>query len=411
MDVRTQQPRAVVVTALNLVTSLGLDFRSTWKAILAGQSGVQRISRFDTAGLATQIAAELPGEFEEFVGRYCSRRLRKMSGRAVTMGIACAKAAIEEHGIDFAAYPSLRRAVIFGAADTGHAAADSDDFWILKTMMHAVPACLAIDYGCEGPCYVTSAACASSAYAIAAGYDLIASGRADIVIAGGSSSISNREHIRGFNELGALSTKNDDPARASRPFSADRDGFVIGEGAGVLVLEAAEAAAARGALVYGEIAGYGMTNEAYNLMSPRPEGEGMARTMQVALASSGVLPTDVDYINAHGTATVQNDAYETEAIRRLFGARAAKVPVSSTKSMLGHTAGACGAVEAAVTLLAMHHGVLPPTINHTADPQLNLDFVPNVPRACTVRAALSNSFGFGGCNATLVFRQAYTRSM
>lgn len=396
--------RKVVITGMNTVTSLGLDLETTWQGLIEGRSGIRRIQQFNPDGFATQIAGELPDGFEDYVRRYCHRRLMKQTSRGTWLGVACAKAAVEGSGIDFNRIERGRCAVVFGAADTGHSNAYNQDFWILKTMPHVVPALLSMEYALEGPSLLLSAACASSAYAVGYAYDLIASGRADVVIAGGSSAIVNPEHIRGFNELNALSTANEDPPRASKPFSQGRDGFVIGEGAGVLIMEAEETARRREARIYAEVAGYAMTNEAFNLMSPRPDGAGMAHTMRQAMTSAGVSREEVDYINAHGTSTALNDKYETLAIKQVFGSRAYQIPVSSSKSMIGHTAGACGAVEAVITVLSLARGLIPPTINYSPDPELDLDYVPHQARRQAIRVALSNSFGFGGCNATLVFR-------
>lgn len=395
-------PRKVVVTGLNMITALGFDRESSWRGLVEGRSGVGRITLFDPSDCATQIAAQAPDDLEEFARRYCHRRLMKQSSRATWLGLSCAKAAVAEFGLDFTSFDRTRCGVLWGGADPGPP--PQPDFWILKTMPHAVPALLAMEYGLEGPSLLLSAACASSAYAIGAGYDLIASGRAELVLAGGSSSIIDAAHIRGFNEMQALSTANADPPRACKPFSLGRDGFVVGEGAGLLVLEVEASARARGAIIFAELAGHAMTNEAFNLMSNRPDGAGMAQTMRLALQSAGVAPDDVDSINAHGTSTVQNDRYETQAIRQVFGTRASRIPVSAAKSMIGHTAGACGAVEAVITVLSLSRGVVTPTINYTPDPELDLDYVPNASRRHVSRVALSNSFGFGGCNASLVFR-------
>lgn len=397
--------RKVVVTALNLMTCLGLDRDSTWQGLLEGRSGIRRISRFDASAYETQIAGDLPGDFDEYARRYCSRRLTRQMARATLMGYVCAKEAVQGHQLDLTAFDPCRSAVVFGLADTGHSAIYGDEFWVLRTMPHGVASLLSMEYRLEGPSLILSAACASSAYALAYGYDLIALGQADLVIAGGTSSILNPEHLRGFNELGALSAANDEPDKASRPFSRGRDGFVIGEGAAVLVLEAEESAQARGAKPYAELAGYAMTNEAYNLMSPAPEGAGMARTLKRSLEHAGLAPEEIDYINAHGTSTQLNDKLETLAIKQVFGEAAYRIPVSSAKSMIGHTAGACGAVEAAITALSLHHGMLTPTINYTPDAELDLDYVPDRARRQNIRAAISNSFGFGGCNASLVLRK------
>ncbi len=388
-----------------MVTALGVDLEASWKGLVAGRSGIRPISLFDSSKHETRIAGEVPSEFDDYARQYCSRRLANQMGRAIKMGYVCTREAVDKSGIDFDVYDRTRCAVVFGAADTGHSSIHDPKYWILKTMPHGAAAWISQEYQLEGPNFTLSAACASSAYAIAYGYDLISANKADVVIAGGASSIVNPEHLGGFNELGALSVANETPEKASRPFSLDRDGFVIGEGAGVLVLESEESARARGATIYAEVAGYALTSEAYNIMAPRPGGVGMAKTMRMALASAGIAKEQVGYINAHASSTRLGDKYETAAIKDVFGNCASGVPVSSSKSMIGHTAGACGAIEAAITVLSMLNGVLTPTTNYTPDPELDLDYVPNDARECDVNIALSNSFAFGGCNATLVFRK------
>jgi 3-oxoacyl-[acyl-carrier-protein] synthase II len=397
--------RRVVATGLNVITPLGLDLESSWDGLVAGRSGIGKISLFDASTYQTRIAGELPADFDEYARRHCSRRLTRQMARAVKMGYVCTKEAVEKSQINFDDYDRLRCAVIFGAADTGHSSIYDDQYWIVKTMPHGVSSWISQEYKLEGPNLIVSAACASSAYAVAYGYDLIVANKADVVIAGGASSIVNPEHVSGFNELLALSVANDIPQRASRPFSKGRDGFVIGEGAGALVLESEESARARGATIYAEVAGYAMTSEAHNIMAPRPEGVAMAKTMRKALEETGIARDRIDYINAHGTSTAQNDKCETKAIKEVFGDLAYGIPVSSAKSMIGHTAGACGAIEAAITMMSICDGILTPTINHTPDPELDLDYVPNKAREKDVKVALSNSFGFGGCNATLVLRK------
>jgi 3-oxoacyl-[acyl-carrier-protein] synthase II len=388
-----------------MMTPLGVDLGASWEGLLAGKSGIGRISLFDTTHNETKIAGELPGDFDEYARRYCSPRLAKQMARAIKMGYVCTKQAIAGSGIDFDAYDRTRCAVIFGAADTGHSSIYDDKYWIMKTMPHGVSSWVSLEYKLEGPSFTVSAACASSADAVCCGFDLIQANKADVVIAGGASSIVNPEHVSGFNEVRALSVDNEIPEKASRPFSVDRDGFVIGEGAGVLVLQSEEAARARGAPIYAEVAGYAMTNEAFNIMTPYPQGVGMAKTMRTALDSAGIANRRVDYINAHGTSTPLNDKYETTAIKDVFGDLAYGIPVSSAKSMIGHTAGACGAIEAVITIMSIREGVLAPTINYTPDPELDLDYVPHHARKHDVNVALSNSFGFGGCNTTLVFRK------
>ena len=397
--------RRVYVTAVNMITSLGLDLETSWRALVAGQSGIRKISLFDASAYQTQIAGELPAGFDEYARHYCSRRLARQMARATVMGYVCARKAIESSSIDFKNLDRTRCAVIFGTADTGHSKIYDNSYWVLKTMQHSTPALLSMEYGLEGQSMSLTAACASAAYAIGCGYDLITSNKADVVITGGASAIVNPEHVSGFNELGALSVSNDPPELASRPFSKGRNGFVIGEGAGVVMLESEASARARGATILAELVGYATTNEAYNIMGPAPGGAGMAKTMRLALQGTGIACDEVDYINAHGTSTPLNDKFETLAIKDVFGARAHAIPVSSAKSMIGHTAGACGAVEAVITVLSLQHGIITPTLNFCRDPELDLDYVPDIARKKSIQVALSNSFGFGGCNASLVLRK------
>lgn len=265
---------------------------------------------------------------------------------------------------------------------------------------------ISLEYRLQGPNFTVSSACASSAYAIALGYDLIKNGMADVVIVGGADSIVNKEEIDGFNSIYAISTENHAPEKASKPFSKDRDGFVIGEGAGVLVLESERSALARQATIYAEIAGYALSSEAYNIMAPMKDGEGIAQCIAQALKNAGVETTQVDYINAHGTSTTLNDKYETLAIKKVFGDRAYQIPISSSKSMIGHTIGAAGAIELIITIQTIVHSLITPTINlDQADPELDLDYVPNQSRSREVNCALSHSFAFGGHNAVLVIKK------
>jgi 3-oxoacyl-[acyl-carrier-protein] synthase II len=323
--------------------------------------------------------------------------------RATKIGYVCAREMVARDGIEFSRFDKLRCACVFGVVDAGHSRIYDNQYWVIKTMPHAVSAWLAIEYGLEGLNVSVSAACASSAFSIGQAYDLIRLGRADAVLTGGTSAIVNPEHVDGFNEVGALSCANGDPARASKPFSRGRDGFVMGEGAATLLLESLDSARARQAPIYAEMLGYAATSECYNIVAPVPGGAGMAKTMREALRDARLGPERVDYINAHGTSTALNDKYETLAIREVFGGRAASIPVSAPKSMIGHTAGACGAVEAAITIQCLRTGIVHPTINYDPDPDLDLDYVPHQARRHDVRVALSNSFGFGGCNACLVF--------
>lgn len=395
--------RRVVVTGLNLITALGLDAESTWKGLLDGRSGVRLITLFDASACQTRIAAELPDGFAELAHQYCNRRLERQMARATKIGYVCARAMASASGLDFTKMDASRCATVFGTVDTGHSHIYDGQYWIIKTMPHAVTSWLAVEYGLEGRNATVSAACASAAFAIGEAYDLIRAGRADLVLTGGASAIINPEHVKGFNEVNALSCANDDPPRASRPFSRNRDGFVMGEGAGTLILEELESARARNAPIYAEMLGYAATSECYNIMAPSPQGAGMAKTMKLALQDARIDPSQVDYINAHGTSTMLNDKYETLAIKEVFGERAYRIPISSSKSMLGHTAAACGGIEAIAAILSIQRQMVHPTINYDPDPELDLDYVPNTARACSPRIVVSNSFGFGGCNACLVF--------
>jgi 3-oxoacyl-[acyl-carrier-protein] synthase II len=399
----------VLITGLNVISSLGLNLQSNWENVLRGKSGIKRITLFDPSGLQTQIAAQVPDEFEEYAARKVRKRLARQMTRVTKMCYLCALDAVENSGINFENFDKSRCAVILGVVNTGNSSVEKDTDAknrIIKGMNNAMSAWISIEYGLTGPNYTVATACSSSAYAIGLGYDLIKSGQADIVITGGADSIINPEEISGFNELFALSIENDPPEKASKPFSKNRDGFVIGEGAGIMILESEVSAKARHAQVYAEVAGYSFTNEAYSIMAPMKDGEGMAHTIELAIKNSGINKAEVDYINAHGTATTLNDKYETLAIKKVFGDRAYHIPVSSSKSMIGHTVGAAGVIEGAISVLSVLYNKLPPTINlDEPDPELDLDYVPNHSRDQNVRVALSNSFAFGGHNVTLVFRK------
>ncbi len=397
--------KKVVVSGLNMITPLGLDLESSWEGLVAGKSGIRRITLFDASKCETQIAGQLPDDFDAYAKKYCKGRRARQMARATRICYVCAKEAIATSGIDFDALDRERCAVILGVVDTGHSMIYDDNYWILKTMPHAMSAWISLDYKLEGPNYTVSSACTSGAAAIAHGYDLIKADKADVVITGGGSSIVNPEHVKGFNELMALSVANGTPDSASKPFSLGRDGFVMGEGAGVLILESEKSAKRRGARMYAEMAGYALTSETYNIIAPAKDGAGMTKTMRLALKDAGVKKEEVQYINAHGTSTPYNDKYETMAIKEVFGELAYHIPVSSSKSMIGHTAAACGAIEGIITILTINNNILTPTINYNPDPELDLDYVPNQARHKKVNHALSNSFGFGGCNGTLVFKQ------
>ncbi len=399
----------VLVTGMNIISSLGLNVEENWQNLEQGRSGVTRITSFDPSHLQTQIAAQLPVTFDTYATERIKKRQARQMTRVTRMAYVCVKDLIEKEGIDFETYDKTRCAVILGVVNTGNSSVEKDTTsknTIIKSMNNAMSAWISLEYKLLGPNYTISTACAASAYAISSGYDLIKKGDADIVIVGGADSIINPEEIEGFNEIYALSIENDPPEKASKPFSKNRDGFVIGEGAGMMILESERSAKARNAKVYAELIGHGLTSEAYNIMAPMADGEGMAYTMEKAIKNAGINKEDVDYISAHGTSTILNDMYETLAIKKVFGDRAHNIPVSSQKSMLGHTIGAAGAIEGIATIQCMINQTLTPTINFDIpDPDLDLDYVPNKSRKHKINVALSNSFAFGGHNATLVFKR------
>jgi 3-oxoacyl-[acyl-carrier-protein] synthase II len=401
--------KKVVITGLNIISSLGLNLEENWKNLCAGKSGVRKITLFDSHNLSTRIAAQVPERFSEYAANFIKKRISQQMTRVCQMAFVCAAEAVEDCGINLSLIDRKRCSVIFGAVSAGNTSVEKGTNAknrIIKCMSNAMPAWISLHYGLEGPSYTVNTACASSSYAMGLGYDLIKAGGADLVITGGADSTINPEEIEGFNELYALSTINATPEKASRPFTKNRDGFVIGEGAGIVILESEESARARKSEIFAEMIGYAVTSEAYNIMAPKEGGEGMAYTMKRALNNSGIRPEDVDYINAHGTSTMRNDLFETMAIKEVFGDRAYKIPVSSPKSMIGHTIAAAGAVEAAITALSIRHQIVTPTINFDMpDPDLDLDYVPNNSRPHKINVALSNSFAFGGHNATIVLKK------
>lgn len=399
----------VVVTGMNIISSLGLSLQENWDNLVAAKSGVKKISLFDASRSITRIAAEVPPAFDELAKKHIKKRAAGQMTRVTKMAVVCAKEAVESSGLDFSLTDRSRCSVILGVVNTGNSSTEKDTTvqnTIFKSMTNSMSAWVSLEFQLTGPNFVVNTACASSAYAIGLGFDLIHSGQADVVIVGGADSIINREEIEGFNSLYALSVENDPPEKASKPFSLNRDGFVIGEGAGMLILESETHAKNRAAEIFGEIAGYAVTSEGYNIMAPMKDGEGMAVTMEKAMKNAGITPDQVGYINAHGTSTELNDRYETFAIKKVFGDLAHQIPVSSSKSMIGHTIGAAGAIEGIITLLSLRNGILTPTINlDQPDPDLDLDYIPHQSRRKDIKVALSNSFGFGGHNATLVLRK------
>jgi 3-oxoacyl-[acyl-carrier-protein] synthase II len=400
--------RKVVITGFNIITSLGLDLQTNWANMVAGRNGVKRITLFDPEDLQTQIAAQLPDSFEEYAAGYIKKRMADQTTRVTKMCYVCTRDAVQNAGIDFELFDKSKCAVILGVVSTGNTSAEKGTTAknrVLKGMSNSMSAWISLEYKLFGPNFTVASACASSAYAIGISYDMIKNGVADIIITGGADSSVNREEIEGFNELYALSV-NSDPEKACCPFSKDRDGFVIGEGAGIMILESEESALRRNAKIYAELAGYATSSEAYNIMAPMKDGEGIMMTINKAIKNAGINAEDVDYINAHGTSTTLNDKYETMAIKKVFGSKAYKIPVSSTKSMIGHTIGAAGAIEGIVTVMSINNDIITPTIHlEIPDPELDLDYVPNVARKKVVNTAISNSFAFGGHNASLVLKK------
>jgi 3-oxoacyl-[acyl-carrier-protein] synthase II len=406
----------VVVTGLGAVTPVGNSVEEFWAAITQGRSGIGPITKFDASGYPTRIAGEVKS-FDplKWVDRKEARRLDPY----LQYAIACAAMAVEDAGLDVTKVDRTRFGVLVGSGIGGiQTLLDSHDtlnqkgldrvspFFIPMLIINMASGLISMRCGAKGPNSSVVTACATGNHAIGDAFKIIERGDADIMIAGGAEAIICPLTIAGFCQMKAMSTRNDEPPRASRPFDAHRDGFVCGEGAGLVILESLEHAAARNARIYAEIVGYGMSGDAYHMTAPDPEGDGAARAMTSALRDGTVAPTAVGYINAHGTSTPYNDKFETMAIRRVFGAHAYELAVSSTKSMVGHLLGAAGGVEAIATILAIHHGLLPPTINYeTPDPECDLDYVPNQARKQEVKVALSNAFGFGGTNATLAFRR------
>ena len=411
-----QEPR-IVVTGIGVVSPLGHDLCSTWSAIVAGRSGIARISRFDPTGFETTFA----GEVKDFdaaarMGRKDARRTDRYTHYAVAAAIE----ALEHAGIVVDEGTAERVGVLMGSGMGGAETLDAgmetvltegpgrlSPFFMPMFLANMASGTVAIITGARGPNYAPVSACASSGHAIGEAAEIIRRGDADVMIAGGSEAPLARMVVAGFNAMDALSTRNDDPAAASRPFDAGRDGFVLGEGGAALVLESAAHAASRGAHVLAELSGYASTDDANHMVQPAPGGSGAARAMVLAMARAGLEPDAIGYINAHGTSTPLNEKFETQAIKAAFGDRAHSVPISSTKSMTGHLLGAAGALEAAFAISAMHDGVLPPTINQTEpDPDCDLDYVPNVARRAEITHAMSNSMGFGGHNVSLIFSKS-----
>ena len=408
--------RRVVVTGIGLVSALGIGTSETWAALLAGQSGVTRITKFDISGYATQIAAEVKG-FDPLA--FLEKKDIKKMDLFIQYAIAAAQFAMDDSKLEITADNAPNIGVFIGSGIGGFITIEREHeallnggprkvspFFIPSAIINLAAGQVSIRFGAKGPNSATCTACSASAHAIGDAYEIIKRCDADAMIAGGSEAAICPMSVAGFGQLRALSTRNDDPPRACRPFDKNRDGFIIGEGAGVIVLEELEHAKRRGAPIYAEIVGYGMSSDAYHMTAPSEDGDGARRAMAMAIRKANIAPDDVDYINAHGTSTPYNDRIETHAIHNCFGDHAGKLAISSTKSMTGHLLGGAGGLEAGITALAVHQQVVPPTINlDDPDPDCDLDYVPHQKRKMPIRYALSNSFGFGGTNATLLFKK------
>ena len=415
---RVSSPRRVAVTGMGLVSPVGIGNATNWESLLAGKSGVGPITRFDPSPFTCRIAAEVKG-FDPSL--YIERKEIKKMDTFIHYAMGAAHFAMEDSGLPVSDENRERVAVVVGSGigglpliektsreyvESGNNARVISPFFITGLIVNEAAGNISIKYGLKGPNLATVTACTTGAHAVGEAYRKIQYGEADAAIAGGTESVITPLAVGGFAVMRALSTRNDEPQRASRPWDSDRDGFVIGEGAGLVILEEMEAAKKRGARIYCELAGYGLSGDAYHIAAPSEDGDGPARVMRNALEDAEINPDDVDYINAHGTSTPAGDRVETMAIKMVFGPHARKLAVSSTKSMTGHLLGAAGGLETAICALAVENQVMPPTTNYeTPDPECDLDYVPNVARSAPIRYALSNSFGFGGTNGCLVFKR------
>lgn len=406
--------RRVVVTGMGMISPLGVGNEPTWEGLIAGRSGIGPITKFDPALYTTKIAGEVHGFKPE---QWIEKKEVKKSDTFIHYAIAASDMAVADARLDCANADSDRFGVIIGSGIGGLPLIEEmhtklmergpsriSPFFIPGLIVNMASGMISIRHGCKGPSSAPATACATGAHAIGDAFKVIQRDEADIMFAGGSEAVITPLAVGGFGAMRALSTRNDEPQRASRPWDLGRDGFIMGEGAGVLILETLEHAQARGARVYCELTGYGMSSDAYHITAPSEDADGMIRVMNRALRDAGLTPDDIGYINAHGTSTPVGDKIETLAIKKVFGDAAYKIPVSSTKSMTGHLLGAAGGLEAAIAVKVLETGIIPPTINYeTPDPECDLDYVPNKARETTARHVMSNSFGFGGTNGTLIF--------
>jgi len=408
--------KRVVITGLGIVSPVGIGIQESWKALCEGRSGIGRITKFDPTPYETQIAGEVKGfKAEDWMSKKEAKRFELF----ISYAIAATRMAVDDAGIAITAENGDRVGVITGCGLGGLRFMEDtvltihqngpkrvSPFFIPMMIGNMAPGMISILFGARGPNLSLATACAAGAHAVGDSFKIIQEGRADAMITGGTEAVISPSCVAGFNAMKALSTRNAEPERASRPFDRDRDGFVPGEGAGILILEELEHARRRNARIYAEMVGYGLTGDGYHMTSPPPDGNGATRCMQMALDDAGIRCDQVNYINAHGTSTELNDLYETRAIKSVFKEHACEVAVSSSKSMTGHLLGGSGGIEALFTAMAVHDDIMPPTINYENEAEeLDLDYVPNVARKGTVNFAMSNSFGFGGTNATLLFKK------
>jgi 3-oxoacyl-[acyl-carrier-protein] synthase II len=401
---------------MGLITPVGIGVEESWSAICAGKSGIAQITQFDASAYQTQIAAEVKGfNAEDFMPKKDAKRNELF----ISYAIAATRMALEDSGLEINGANANRVGVVTGCGLGGLGIMEEtilnvatkgprrvSPFFIPMMIGNMAPGMISIQFGAKGPNLSIATACAAGAHAVGGSFDMIQSGRVDAMITGGTEAVVSPTAVAGFNAMKALSTRNDEPQKASRPFDRDRDGFVIGEGSGILILEALDLALERGAPIYAELLGFGLTGDGFHMTSPCPDGDGAVRCMQAALDDAGITAEQVDYINAHGTSTELNDLYESRAVKTVFKDHAYKVAISSTKSMTGHLLGGAGGVETVFSALSIYHGMIPPTINYeNSAEECDLDYVPNVARQTPVNVVMTNSFGFGGTNATLILKK------
>ncbi len=407
--------RRVVITGVGLITPLGIGVSETWEGLCSGKSGIGEITRFDTTNFKTKIAGEVKNfNPEDFLPTKEAKRTEPF----IAYAIAAARMAVEDSGLKIDSSNGDRVGVITGCGLGGLGIMERTiisvdkrgpkrvtPFFIPMMIGNMAPGMISIHFGAKGPNSSIATACAAGAHAVGNSFKIIQRGAADAMITGGVEAVVTSTCVAGFNAMKALSTRNDAPEKASRPFDRDRDGFIVGEGSGIIILEALENALERGAHIYAELTGFGMSGDGYHMTSPAPDGDGMIRCMKAAVDDAGISYGEVDYINAHGTSTQLNDLYETRAVKSVFKDKAYSIPISSTKSMTGHLLGGAGGIETVFTALTIHEGVIPPTINHeNPAEECDLDYVPNVARKKNVKIAMTNSFGFGGTNASLIIK-------